>query len=130
MILNIVILLIIVIIIFNSIIYSQLYKCPTDPLKIKYVRASRLSETISSDSIGIENINVKFDREVPCGIYHLKTIYGDGIAYVGKGSNRTGYLHVKNMDLLKNVSLLDLWDLVRVISNDNHFIRTYNQGCC
>lgn len=125
-----IILLVIVTIFFNSIIYTQLHKCPTDPITIKYVRASRLSESISTDYMGIENISVKFDRDVPCGIYHVKTIYGDGMIYIGKGNNRTGYLHIKNMNLVKNVYLLDLWDLVREVTNDNHFIRTFNQGCC
>ena len=130
MIINLIIVLVIVIIMCNSIIYSGKYKCPAFPLKVNYVRGSRLPGVKYTQRVGIDTINLKLDRDVPCGIYTLKNTYGDGILIVSRDNQRLGYMNMRNMDVIKNINLFDLWDLQRVESRDNLFIDTYNRGCC
>lgn len=130
MIINLVIILLIVIVLCNSVIYSNKYKCPSYSLKIDYVRGSRLPGTIYSEKVGVDTINLKLDRDVPCGIYNLKNAYGDAVLHVGHGNPRFGYMAMKDMSAIANINLFDLWDLHRQESEENYFVQTYNRGCC
>ena len=130
MITQLLILLLIIIVLFNCMIYNSQNTCPKMAIKISYARGSRLPGTIFEDRVGIKTINLKLDRDVPCGIYKLNTAYGPGILFVAKGKTRFGYLSIKDMELLKKVSVMDLWSIERIESNDNTFIMTYNRGCC
>ena len=130
MIINLVIVLLIVIVLCNSIVYSNKYKCPSSPIKIDYVRASRLPGATYSERVGIDTINLKLDRDVPCGVYSLKNSYGSGVMFVGQSDNRFGYMTIKDMNTINNINLFDLWDLQRLESEENTFIQTYNRGCC
>jgi hypothetical protein len=107
-----------------------MYKCPEYTVKIKYVRASRLPGKIYTERVGIDTLNLKLDRDVPCGIYKLYNTYGEASMFVGNNNPRFGYLYMKNLEALKNVDMLDLWDLTRIDASDNAFIRTYDRGCC
>lgn len=130
MIINLVILLVILLLLCNSISYNTTYKCPSFPLKIRYVRASRLPGQTFTQRVGIDTINLKLDRDVPCGIYSVTNIYGQGALMVTHTDPRTGYLSMKDMQLVENAKLVDLWDLQRLDAMDNKFIQTYNRGCC
>lgn len=130
MIIHLVLVLLIVILLCNSITFNSIYKCPKYPIKIKYLRASRLPGIKFKESIGIDTVALKLDRDVPCGIYKIVNAYGYGILFVSSSNPRIGYMHMNNMDLLKNINLLDVWDLQRLESEDNGFVQTYNRGCC
>ena len=130
MIINLVIVLLIFIVIFNCIVYNNQYKCPKYILKINYIRASRLPGSKYSERVEIDTINLKLDRDVPCGIYKVKTLYGYGILIVAKNNKRIGYLNMKDTKLYDNVNLFDVWDIERINTDDNQFINTYNRGCC
>lgn len=130
MIINLLIVLLIVIIMCNSVTYNSKYRCPKYTVKIKYVRSSRLPGEYLQERVGIDTINLKLDRDVPCGIYTLMNAYGKAVMFVGNTDTRIGYMHMNNMDLVSKISLFDLWDLQRLDSSDNQFIQTYNRGCC
>jgi hypothetical protein len=130
MVIQLVLVLVIVILLCNSITFNTIYKCPKYLVKIKYVRASRLPGKNYKERMGIDTINLKLDRDMPCGIYKLVNAYGYGILFVGGSNSRLGYLNMPNLDALKDVDLLDMWDLERLESDDNGFIQTYNRGCC
>lgn len=130
MIINHIIVLLIVIILFNSLIYNTYYKCPKFPLNINYLRASRLPGTQYDIRIGINTMNLKLDRDIPCGMYQVSTSYGDGILIVGRSNRRIGYLNIQDMSILNDINALDMWNIIRIESNDNDFINTYNRGCC
>jgi hypothetical protein len=124
MIINLLIVLLILILLCNISIYSIRNTCPKNNIQIKYVRASKLSDTQTS-----KFINIKLDRDVPCGVYELKTAYGEGIMFVPKLNSRTGYLNVKDMNNIMNVTLFDLWNINR-INSDDQIVSMYNIGCC
>lgn len=130
MIINLVIVLLIIIILCNSITHSGKYKCPNFPFKINYVRGSRLPESINTERVGISTVNLKLDRDVPCGMYNVENSYGNAILIVSRDNYRIGYMNMKNMDIIKNIDLFDIWNLKRMESDDNLFISTYNRGCC
>lgn len=130
MIIQLSIILIIIVILFNSMIYNSIHACPKLAVKISYARGSRLPGNDSDDKFGIDTINLKLDRDIPCGIYNLNTTYGKGTLYVSKNDKRFGYLTIDNMNLLNKVSVLDLWNIERIESDNNYFIMTYNRGCC
>lgn len=130
MIVNLLIVLLIIIVMCNSVTYNSKYRCPKYTVKIKYVRASRLPGETFSEKVGIDTINLKLDRDVPCGIYSLTNAYGKASLFVGNTDSRTGFMHMKNMDVISKINLFDLWDLQRIESDTNIFIRTYNRGCC
>lgn len=130
MILQLVILLLIVILLCNSVTFNTIYKCPKYPLKIKYVRCSRYPGKDYQIRVGIDAVNVKLDRDVPCGIYKITSAYGYGVLFVSNSDPRQGYLGLDNLDSVKGVNLFDLWDLQRMESDDNKLIQTYNRGCC
>jgi hypothetical protein len=140
MIIQLVFIILIVLLFFNSIIYSGTYKCPGNAVKINYVRASRLPGTVGyrnaspgtglARRIGIDTINLKLDRDVPCGIYSIMTMYGAGVMFVGRNNYRVGSMNIKDMSLIANVNMFDLWGLERMENKDNNFIATYNAGCC
>ena len=130
MIINLLILLLIVIAMCNSITYNSKYKCPKYEVKINYVRASRLPGDASQGKLVIDMVKLKFDRDVPCGMYSLINAYGKGVLFVSSSDSRTGYMNMKNMNSIAHINLFDLWELYRLESNDNGFIQTYNRGCC
>ncbi|VBB18600.1 hypothetical protein YASMINEVIRUS_1063 [Yasminevirus sp. GU-2018] len=130
MIIHLVLILLIIILLCNSITFNTIYRCPKYPLKIKYVRASRLPGKQFTERVGIDTLNIKLDRDVPCGLYKLTTTYGKGVMFVGSANSRLAYLNMDNMDVLSGVNLLDMWDIQRLESEDNGFIQTYNRGCC
>lgn len=130
MLVNLLIVLLIIIVCCNAFIYSNKYKCPPYGLKIDYVRASRLPGFDYSDRVGIDTVNLKLDRDVPCGIYNMKTSYGNATLIVSKDNYRLGYMNIENMNIIQGINLFDLWDLERIESRDNQFIITYNNGCC
>lgn len=130
MIVQLVIILIIVILICNSITFNTIYRCPNMSVKIKYVRASRLPGKQFTERVGIDTLNVKLDRDIPCGIYKVSSSYGNGVLFIGSSNPRAGYLNTPDMDAIKGVNLFDLWNLQRLESSDNAFIQTYNRGCC
>lgn len=131
MIVNLVIVLVIVIILFNSITYSHIYKCPQPALKFRYVRASRLPGLVVPENEKLfDTMHLSLDRDIPCGIYKIKNTYGNGLLFVSKFNKRIGYMTMQNLALLNGINLLDLWDLERINSNNDLFIRTYNSGCC
>lgn len=130
MIIHLVLILVIIVLLCNSITYNSIYKCPKYAVKIKYLRASRLPGKDYTERVGIDTMNMKLDRDIPCGLYKLTTVYGDGVMIVGSSNSRVGYLNISNMDILKGVNILDVWDLQRLEAADNGFIQTYNRGCC
>jgi hypothetical protein len=139
MLIELIILLVICVLLFNSVVYSTQYRCPGESIKIEYVRAGRLPGTEFKKRVGITTINLKLDRDVPCGIYKLQTSYGDATIFVAKNSKRVGYLNYAQEVLEANpetrreidsADLFDLWNLDRVSGGDNEFINTYNRGCC
>jgi hypothetical protein len=130
MIIYLLIVLIIVILFFNSIIYNTHYKCSAANKKISYVKGSRLPSKSYKERIGLDTIDLKLDRDVPCGIYYANTIYGTGVLLVGQNNTRRCYFHMDNMNSLEKVYIIDLWDLQRLVSEENNFIKTYNRGCC
>ncbi len=130
MIINLLIVLLIIIAMCSSITYNSKYKCPKFTVNIKYIRASRLPGEHLKERVGIDTINLKLDRDIPCGIYNLMTVYGKAIMFVTNTDSRIGYMHMNNMESVANLSLFDLWDIQRLESSDNQFIQTYNTGCC
>lgn len=130
MIINLIILLVIILLLCTSINYNLTHRCPRYHVKIKYIRASRLPGVTYQERTGIEKINLKLDRDVPCGVYILTTSYGKGALFVPSSSPRFGYLSMKNLDSLDKITMFDLWDLERLESDENMFIQTYNRGCC
>lgn len=113
----------------NLSIYNINTSCTNSNINIKYVRASKL-QNIQENKLGINVINVKLDRNVPCGIYKLKTVYGNGFMYVDNSDPKSGYLNVQDMSNIINVGLFDLWDLNKITSDDDQIIKMYNTGCC
>jgi hypothetical protein len=130
MIIYLVLILLIVCMLCNSITYSTIYKCPKKDISIKYIRASRLPIKNNQEEFGIDIINLKLDRDVPCGVYSLTNMFGYGILFVGASNSRIGYMNMKDMTLLKDINIFDIWDLKRIESPKNGFIQTYNKGCC
>lgn len=139
MLIELIILLVITIILFNSVVYSIQSRCPGEEIRIEYVRAGRLPGSQFTERVGITTINLKLDRDVPCGIYKLDTSYGNAVLFVAKNSKRVGYMNYPQDALEKNpeakreidaADLFDLWGLTRVNGGDNEFINTYNRGCC
>lgn len=139
MIIELIILLIICIILFNSVVYSIQSSCPGDNVRIEYARAGRLPESKFKEEVGITTINLKLDRDIPCGIYKLGTSYGDAVLFMTKSSNRIGYLNYPQEYLdanpetrreIDSSDLFDLWNLMRINGGNNQFINTYNRGCC
>lgn len=139
MLIQLIILLVICILLFNSVVYTVQTRCPGENIKIDYIRAGRLPGSQFKERVGITTINLKLDRDAPCGIYKLDTAYGKAVMFVGKNSNRIGYLNYPQEILEANpetrreidsADLFDLWNLVRINGGDNQFINTYNRGCC
>lgn len=136
MIINLLIVLLILIVMCTSITYNTKYKCPEYTVKIRYLRASRLPGNSRPEKLGtgFDTINLKLDRDVPCGMYGVTHTYGKSILFVSNTDSRTGYMHMnmnmKNMKGLDKVNLFDLWDLQRLESESDRFIQTYNRGCC
>lgn len=135
-----VMLLVIVLILFNSSVYAIQHRCHSDSIKIPYIRAGRLqNRTEIEDRIGITSVNLKLDRDIPCGVYKLGTNYGNATMFVGKESLRLGYLVYAQKILgldpqtkkdIDKADLFDLWNLDRVSQKNDDFINTYNGGCC
>lgn len=134
-----IIMLIIVIVLFNSSVYTALHRCPEDTVRIPYVRASRLPGEDFEEAVGITTINLKLDRDVPCGIYRMDTVFGSASLFVTKNSTRLGYMHYPqsvleaNPEVRKEIDSADLFDLSelnRVSGRNNLFIRNFNRGCC
>lgn len=130
MIIHLALVLLIIIMLCNSITYNTIHKCPNPGVNIRYVRASKLPGKIYQERIGIDTINFKLDRDVPCGVYKVTNMYGYSVMFVGSSNPRLGYLSMKNITVLDDVNILDLWDIQRLKSSDNGFIQTYNRGCC
>ena len=151
MIVQLLMVLIIIIVLFNSLVYSIQNRCPTPYIKIPFGRASRMpfyaaSNAVVDDksnplyqNIGIDKINIKLDRDVPCGIYKVDTSYGKAVLYTTKRSMRFGYLNfvdAASMDAqtkkeFDKSDLFDLWNLERYVDRfGDEFVNTYNRGCC
>lgn len=130
MIINLVVVLLIVIVMCSSITYNTQYKCPKYTVKIKYVRGSRLPAKRLTERVGFNTIDLKLDRDVPCGIYSMNNAYGKATLIVDRNNSRMGYMNMKNMDVISKINLFDLWDLQRIESEGNPFVKTYNRGCC
>jgi hypothetical protein len=139
MLIELIILLVICALLFNSVVYSVQSRCPGENVQIDYVRAGRLPGSEFKERVGITTINLKLDRDVPCGIYQLDTSFGKAAMFVAKKSNRIGYLNYQQEVLeakpetrkeIDAADLFDLWNLIRVNGGDNEFINTYNRGCC
>src|SRR5271170_696437 len=105
MIINLIIILVIILLLCTSINYNLTHRCPRYHVKIKYVRASRLPGVTYQERTGIEKINLKLDRDVPCGIYLLTTSYGKASLFVPSASSRFGYLSMKNLELLDKITM-------------------------
>ena len=93
MIIELLIVLVIAIISFCSTVYNIQHRCPPATIKIEYVRAGRLPGLDFEERVGITTINLKLDRDVPCGIYRLNTVFGEATMFVSKNSLRVGYLN-------------------------------------
>lgn len=130
MIIQLTLVIIILILLCKSITYNSIYKCPKLQVKIKYARASRLPGIQYKERVGIDTINVRLDRDIPCGIYRVVNPYGYGILFIGTSDSRLGYLNMPDIKILDKINLIDLWDLERLESTENGFIQTYNRGCC
>lgn len=120
------ILLMVLLTIFNMIIYNKTYKCPISDEKIISAKGSRLP---NEESI-LDTIKIKLNKEIKCGIYQTKSFYGNGILIVGFDNYNVGYLKLPDMESLNKINVFDLWDLTRLHSDKNDFIKTYNRGCC
>ena len=130
MIVDLLLVLAIISLLFYFMVYNHIYKCPKQKIYIKYIRASRLPSD-PSEGFGkvIDNIKLRLDRDVPCGIYYFKSIYDNGVIYISKLDKQIGYMVVKNFEPLGKTNMFDLWDLER-IDNDDPLVKTYNSGCC
>ncbi len=125
----------IVILLFNCMIYIVEYKCPTTSLKISKLHGSKYRPfTGASDEsdIGMFTTLIRFDRQIPCGVYSALSIYGDILVFVNKFNNEIGYIYALRKSAqgtIKNLDWLEMWDFTKINSNNN-FIRNYNSGCC
>lgn len=129
--LYIILLLLLILVLCNSVTYKTINKCPKGPIKIPYMRASKLPSVFNwnVEGLGINTINFKLDQNTPCGIYKLTTAYGYGTLYVG--SNPTiGSLLLSDAEAIKKVDMIDMWDIERLTPNNNIIIQTYYNGCC
>lgn len=127
---NLLLIIIIICIICNYLIIVGNTKCNHNTNNIEYIRASQLPEKNITETIDLKTINIKFDRRVPCGIYNIKTLYGNGILIVDKNNNNIGYLHMSDMTVIKNINVFDIWNVDKISSKNNPFVATYNNGCC
>jgi hypothetical protein len=130
MIVHLVLILLIVIMLCNSITYSTINKCPNQDISIRYIRASRLPGKNYQERVGLDTINLKLDRDVPCGVYSLTNMFGYGVLFVSSSNPKFGYLSMKDLTVLDDINIFDMWDLKRLESPNNGFIQTYNRGCC
>jgi hypothetical protein len=122
--------ILIICIICNYIIKFNDSNCKYIATNVNYIRASQLPKQANTESIDLNTINIKFDRIVPCGMYNIKTLYGNGILIVSNIDDTIGYLHMNDMTVIKNIDIFDIWNLDRISSKDNPFVETYNNGCC
>ena len=127
---NLILVILLICIICSYIIEIGSSKCKYISNDVKYIRASKLPEKANTEYIGLTTINIKFDRFVPCGMYNIKTLYGDGILIVSNNSDNIGYLHMNDMSVINNIDIFDIWDIDKLESKDNPFVKTYNNGCC
>ena len=125
---NLLLIIILVYMICNYLIIMGQNKCISKTNNIKYIRASKLSTVIKPEHMKLAGINIKFDRDVSCGIYNITTLYGSGVLIVGKDNN-TGFLHINDMTVIKDINMFDIWDIEKLESGVS-FIKTYNTGCC
>ena len=128
-IINVLLVVILFILFFSLIIYLGKYKCPSPDITINYARATILEYDTNLN--GLRTIKLKLDRSIPCGMYSLKTIYGDGVIFVPNRNDQICYLHKYDMDTLLKIKLIDLWNIRRLQSKSpDDYISTYNNSCC
>jgi hypothetical protein len=125
-----VLILLICIVIFNCIVYNSEYKCKEYPINYDSLTATRLPGNIFDNRIGIKTINLKLEKDIECGIYKVVTFYGPGILFISRGYKRLGYLYSINIDAMEGINFFNMWNIERLYDTNNHFINTYNRGCC
>lgn len=125
-------LLIIVVIAFNSIYYSIKHRCQNRSTdikysSIKYARGAKYSNPNKRSNISM--IDIKLDRDLGCGVYNVKTTYGQAKLYVYKFDGKYAELKFpKSIETIDKIDLFDLWDIEKIIDSKDEFIKTLE--CC
>jgi hypothetical protein len=125
-----IILLLMLFLLCNSVNYNTKYKCPKKKYHLDYLRIYVLPGKNYAERVGLDTLNIKLDRDIPCGIYSVKTAYGNGIIFIGSPSSNVGYFFMTDTKYLEKINMFDVWDIKRLESDDNKFLLTYNRGCC
>ena len=125
---DILLVVILVVLFFGLIIYLGKYKCPSPNITISYARATILNYETNLN--GLRTVKLKSDRSIPCGMYSLQTIYGDGVIFVPNKDDMICHLHKYDMDTLLKIKMIDLWNITRLHSKSSDYIATYNNSCC
>jgi hypothetical protein len=97
---------------------------------LDYLRIYVLPGKNYAERVGLDTLNIKLDRDIPCGVYSVKTAYGNGIIFIGSPSSNVGYFFMTDTKYLEKINMFDVWDIKRLESDDNKFLLTYNRGCC
>ena len=127
---NLVIVLLICFILFRCTVYSINTRCPQSEIRVSYARGTRMPGTDYKERVGFDTVNIKLDRDFKCGIYEFTSTYGKGVLYISVENNRLAYANFEDMKSIKNTNIFDFWDIKRMTSDNNLFIKTYNNGCC
>ena len=121
-----IILLIIILLLCNSITYNSIYKCSSNNTTIDYVKASKFKENFDPNVI-----RVKFDQNIPCGVYSCSSTYGMSNLVVNHIDSTIGYLYNINIQTkMKDIDVIDLWNITKQNGKNNLTIQTFNNGCC
>lgn len=97
---------------------------------IKSITGYRIKGIGMASQLGFPTINVKFDRDVPCGIYSGTSQYGKCTVIIGKNDLKRADIHFLMYDItIETQDKFDIFDLTRIVNNAD-IIATYNKGCC
>jgi hypothetical protein len=108
---------------------------PNKPEKIKKVSGVRMKGIGLASKLGFPTINLKLNKEIPCGFYAAKMNFANVVInatlIVGKNDLQRADCHFvqyhPNLDTLKKY---DFHTLVKVINKESDIISTFNAGCC
>jgi hypothetical protein len=111
--------------------YTTFLSCNPTDLTIDKISGSRVPESGVSKTLGFDTVNIKFDKELPCGYYTCQYLNNLVTIVIGKRDLTNGHVHFDRFDeKLDKIVRFDFVNLTKVIDFTNEMITTYNEGCC
>jgi hypothetical protein len=129
---NLIICFIISITIYLSILKNIYSTCKQDVnINIKKLRGVKIIGVGESKILGLPTVNLKLEKQIPCGYYLGMTNFGAITLIVGYTDQTEAHINFHDFDdNINKQKIYEIHDLNRISHPKNSIFKTFNKGCC